>query len=708
MVRGYSMSTKSLTDKLEFFRDMYLSISLDIALKYSIIGLILVIALYVRLLPLRFGAYISEFDPYLQYYATKVIVKGVESKGLVGIFEFFNHHIPLTWQPEGVDLGLRYYPGVPYIGAITYLFLKLIGVGVTLEEVAIFLPVVFGVIGTLVVYLIGKEVGDEFTGFIAAFFYSLSPAVIPRSNLGWYDTDGFGMPLLLISILMFIKSMKSEEKREKILFSIFSGIFAGLLGSTWGAFIYLYIMYALFTIVLVLLSLLPKNYELTYIPMYLIATFIVTSVPRNKLTYLVGTSAILQYIAIALIFLYKYVDLKAYTKSIWKLISAVLLISLGGAILLSVAPLDIKGKLLAVILPNYEGIPTVVRTVQEQAGASFVYFYRGFFILIPFALYGFYLFLREKDPRKIFIILFSLTSIYVASNFVRLIVLAAPFIMILGGYGMKAFLGMMFEKSFEPQKSYKKKYSDTSVSLKTQILVVSLIIILVGTYYSYSVGVRSATYPVTILTGGNPFGQISYDWIEALEWMKANIPNESIVAAWWDYGYWISFIAGKKTLADNGTLNQTRIRLLAEMFLSDEDRAIEIMHQLGAEYIVIYLGTIDVSSQQGPTYTLLYGFGEEGKFIQMAKIAGKDPDIYINRTNTEGSIYTDAFWNTFLGKLIPYKFVQKQNVNNQPTDIYQYSPNYPTKPDGQSKLILVYKTSDPGYGEVLIYKLVDS
>jgi dolichyl-diphosphooligosaccharide--protein glycosyltransferase len=196
--------------------------------------------------------------------------------------------------------------------------------------------------------------------------------------------------------------------------------------------------------------------------------------------------------------------------------------------------------------------------------------------------------------------------------------------------------------------------------------------------------------------------------MEALEWMKANVPNNTIVASWWDYGYWISFIAGKKTLADNGTMNITRISLLAEMFLSDEDRGIEIMKKLGAEYVVIYLGAIEVSSQQGGHYVLLRGFGEEGKFIQMAKILGENPDIYINRSNSEGSIYTDAFWNTFLGHLIPYKFVQKQSLGGQQVDVYQYNPKYPTIPNKEAKLILVYKTSDPGYGEVIVYKLVNT
>jgi dolichyl-diphosphooligosaccharide--protein glycosyltransferase len=46
------------------------------------------------------------------------------------------------------------------------------------------------------------------------------------------------------------------------------------------------------------------------------------------------------------------------------------------------------------------------------------------------------------------------------------------------------------------------------------------------------------------------------------------------VMSWWDYGYWISILGGKDTLADNGTLNGTQIAWIGRMFMSTEDNAI--------------------------------------------------------------------------------------------------------------------------------------
>ncbi len=691
-------------NSLELIYNYYLNIGITDALKITILGMILLIGAYIRLLPLRYGAFISEFDPYLQYYGAKVIVEGVKEKGLFGILEFFNHHISLTWQPEGVDLGARYYPGVPYFGAITYLILSYLGFNVTLESIGVYLPVVFALFGILSIYVIAKELKDEFTGFLSAIFYAVSPTVIPRSNLGWFDTDGFGLPLMFISIVFFIKALKTDTVRRKMLFASLSGLFAGLMGITWGGFIYLYSMFILFTIVVIFTIGLPKDYEYIYIPLTLIMDIIVTSIPRGSQTYLTGILAILQYISIILVLTDKFIDYKSLLRDNIKLISTATLIVLFGIIILPLFPSGLGARTLSVIYPAYKEVSRIVSTVQEQAGASFAYFFRGVFILIPFAVYGFYLLLKKVDYTGIFIMLFALTSLYISTNFVRLIIISTPFLVILGAYGIQSLYSELLRKLYTSKKGG--KFAESPSIIKSIIVVVSFILILLSTYFSYNVSVMGASYPATILTGGSPF--VSHDWLEALEWMRANIPDDSVVAAWWDYGYWISFIAGKKSLADNGTLNASRIEQLARMFLSDEDTAIKIMKELGADYVLIYLGTAELQAQGGQRFYVLYGFGEDGKFIQMARIIGEDPNKYLNRTSEDTSIYTDEFWNTFLGRLIPYQFFRKEVIQNRQVDVYFYSQKYPTEPDGKSKLILVYRSNDPGPGEVLIYKLVEN
>lgn len=680
-----------------------MNIGITNALKITILGLVILIGVYLRLLPLRYGGYISEFDPYLQYYAAKVIVNGVKTKGLAGLLDFFTHHITLTWQPEGVDLGVKYYPGVPYFGALTYLFLNYLGFNITLVDVGVFLPVIFAVFGIIAVYIIGKELNGEFTGFLSALFYSLSPSIIPRSNLGWFDTDGFGLPLMLISVVFFIKAIKTKDTNYKLLHGSLAGLFAGLMGLCWGGFTYLYTMYIIYTIILIFITGLPKNYEYVYLPLTIIMDIIVTSIPRSSQSYLTGTLAILQYLSIILVLTNGIIDYKSLVRDNLKLVSVITLLTLLGIIILPLFPVGLGPRVLSVVYPAYKEVSRVVATVQEQAGASFAYFFRGIFILIPFAIYGFYLMLRKIDNINLFILIFALSSIYASSNLVRLVILSTPFLIIIGSYGLHYVYQELLSRLYTKKKSG--KFTQETNTIKSIIVILSFILILLSTYFSYNVSVRGATYPVTILTGGSPYAVTSNDWFEALEWMKANIPDDAVVAAWWDYGYWISFIAGKKSLADNGTLNSTRIAELAKMFLSDEETGIKIMKKLGAEYVLIYLGTQEFESQGQKFYVFYPPFGEEGKFIQMARILGVDENIFLNTTRQDGSIYTDEFWNTFLGHLIPYEFVTKQNNR---IDIFRFSQKYPTEPDGKHKLILVYRSNDPAPGEVLIYKLVDN
>jgi dolichyl-diphosphooligosaccharide--protein glycosyltransferase len=180
-------------------------------------------------------------------------------------------------------------------------------------------------------------------------------------------------------------------------------------------------------------------------------------------------------------------------------------------------------------------------------------------------------------------------------------------------------------------------------------------------------------------------------------------------------------VAGKKSLADNGTLNQSRIKLLAEMFLSNESRALEILDQLGADYVLIFLGVMRIEQGNIVNYQFT-GYGEDTKFIQMARIAGIPTDMFINdmetRINMSAPYFKDAFWDTFLGKLIPYEYITTQVAQGrQPIDLYRYVPKYPEKPDGSSKLVLVFRSGDEFWyqdknvlyykpGEVLIYKVV--
>jgi asparagine N-glycosylation enzyme membrane subunit Stt3 len=138
--------------------------------------------------------------------------------------------------------------------------------------------------------------------------------------------------------------------------------------------------------------------------------------------------------------------------------------------------------------------------------------------------------------------------------------------------------------------------------------------------------------PTTIAAGGIPVKPVRgpvTDWIDTVNWMRANLPpsppdGPTVVACWWDYGYWITVLANKTTLADNGTVNATQIARIGRMFMSNETEAIKILGEYGATYIVVFT-TFDSGGND-------VMWGDEGKWRWMAKIAELDDNSFGNFT----------------------------------------------------------------------------
>ena len=135
--------------------------------------------------------------------------------------------------------------------------------------------------------------------------------------------------------------------------------------------------------------------------------------------------------------------------------------------------------------------------------------------------------------------------------------------------------------------------------------------------------------PVTIASGSMPLKptETVTDWFDALNWMRNN-ESVTIVASWWDYGYWIRIIGNKTTLADNGTLNMTQIEQIAWMFLLNETKAIEILSRYQVTHVVVF-NTFDTGGND-------IGWGEESKWRWMARISerwtGLNDTAYGNST----------------------------------------------------------------------------
>jgi hypothetical protein len=132
----------------------------------------------------------------------------------------------------------------------------------------------------------------------------------------------------------------------------------------------------------------------------------------------------------------------------------------------------------------------------------------------------------------------------------------------------------------------------------------------------------AAYTPATIVTGSLPITPTEgeerkyNDWLEALSWMRGNLPEDAVVFSWWDYGYWITTMAERRSVADNGTINGTQVAVIGTTFLSNETYALPTLKKYGVTHIAIF-----VTWTTGSDGTIQWvGFGEDNKWYWMAKI----------------------------------------------------------------------------------------
>ncbi len=140
-IRG-GLSRENISARFRAIRKTLGGIPRATVLHYSILTLTLGLAAIIRLLPLRWGAYISEFDPYFNFNDMRQITSG-------GWQSWYAYTDFKAWFPFGRSPVTTSYPGTSFTGTLIYMFLQAIGINVSLYDAAVYAPVILGVFGVL-------------------------------------------------------------------------------------------------------------------------------------------------------------------------------------------------------------------------------------------------------------------------------------------------------------------------------------------------------------------------------------------------------------------------------------------------------------------------------------------------------------------------------------------------------------------------------
>ena len=389
-------------------------------------------------------------------------------------------------------------------------------------------------------------------------------------------------------------------------------------------------------------------------------------------------------------------------------------------------------RYLNAINPFLSSENKLVESVAEHFTPTIVDYFRQFSILIIFAGLGIWLAFKNKsNTNMIFALIIGLTGIYISATFARLLVFASISIIILSSIGIYQSIRAISSIRTEAEQTIATSNrngakSQKNMKLKKQFLpyagFAAILIVMLSIPMVYDTNtnwITSADVPTSIANGGTNYRLTTDDWIETLDWMSKNTPVDSVVTAWWDYGYWITTLGNRTSIADNATINQTRIETIAKMFISPEEEGWKIANDLKSDYILIYvvgqkLPSLDPTNPS-PLYVLGSG-GDESKKHWFIRIGGFNESEYVE---SNGDTPKQKYWDSLLGNMMPFQTIGFFNPSSgtlspayQPNAIPFYIKDikYP-KGNTSEPLSLEYasksfESDDPGlFFGVLVYKV---
>ncbi len=703
-----------------------------------VIGILIIsfsISALVRSQAADYGFQLNEFDPFFNYRATQYLLDN-------GLNAYVHWHDDMSWYPVGRDVFATAQVPLHVTDAALY---KIFGGGMSLYDFTIIFPVVFGSMTAIVIFALVRVLGGTSAGLFASLFFALSPPIIVRGTIGWFKSEPLGLFYGLLGVYLFLSGIKSENKKIAISKLVGGGFFLAVGFASWGGIEFFLLPLGLFFIALPFIRK-DHKFLLWAVPLFVAVTMLIAGglFARPGPTFVFGMRGFAMIgpaiLLVIIILVQKYSKEQHRIRNSLLALAALIII---GLVVLSAGSLGSASfRYLNAMNPFLTSEDPLVDSVAEHATPTLAQNFSYFSVLMLFAGLGIWLVFRKRngDPNVsrfsiknemiVFALIIGIVGAYSGSTFSRLELLTATSVIILSSIGLAILVKDILKRQSTPVKfveSSKKGGSKKEIPTKKtsellgripKIAFVAVIValLLVPTLYPVNANWISITKsPPTILNGGSNFAISTSDWPDALNWIKNNTPKDSVVASWWDYGYWVQTLGERKTLADNSTVDTNIIANIARMLLASPDEAWKMLNKAGANYVLVYVvGQKFVSN--GQDLYILGGGGDESKKQWFMKIGGLDSTKFLQ---DDSFTPTNYFWsNTLLGKMFPFTpltYYDPNTHNESPTYTTGYTAIYSktVKYDANSNgpLRLVYSSpsldrKDSGvFSGVLIYQV---
>lgn len=545
------------------------------------------LALYIRFLSLALvQKYLPDIDTYLFFRMSDYLLNN-------------NFHMMVWDTLRNYPFGLSVATEQPLPYFLPAIFYKIASIFSNLPYISLvkyYAPIITS-LTAIPMYLIGKELKDKWTGIFSAFFFAVMPAILMRNPAGYIEKEPATLVFMMFSVYFFIRALKTDSWLSAALM----GGFLTLVDIGWGGVDHLYLSYAIFTFMALFVNKYPgaliktsvftlaaislgaftihgSYFGAEHLMIYLTFLLVLLReaaekfnlVQKDSLKYLVPGISFAGLILVVLTstispffagFLNEANGLLFYNENVFGGTVAEnqrpdfgsFLAQFGTPYAANVLPalqpflIYFSAWILAFISLIYLAYRSsgkykwISAATVSIALVSFLMFINSptgtlqiIYLLSLFA--SIFLFARNGNHTETLVATFLLAAMLGFMSKIRVGFLIGPYIAILAGYSIAYAINRI--RNFESVKNAKtleekiNLYSIGACGLVALILVANL----------------AAGYAIGSGMGPN----FNDNWNGAMEFMKYNTSQNSVIVSWWDFGYWFQTASGRATALDGG------------------------------------------------------------------------------------------------------------------------------------------------------------
>ena len=381
---------------------------------------------------------------------------------------------------------------------------------ISFMKVAILAPVIMVGLSAITAFFLGKELTNEWGGFVTSIVATLTPAFIGVSMAGYCDTDAVVVFFSFLNLFTIFLAMKKRKVVYIALASLTSILF---IYSWWFGWYVLFFFTLLIPALFVLRFFEYARKEKFKIDVKQVASKVIGELKKpvipliiillivHAITIPVGFGSLLTFLLIGLGFtsgesvivnvsVAELQPINIFTRAGFNAVMGRVGFTVGGA--------DLTQKLF------------------ETIGMSILFF------LPAFIIYKIY---KNMEVRKeeVFLLIWEILTFYLILHGVRFSLMFSCAVAATAGYTVGTVVNLLKKKSII--------YRSSVLGLVTFFLLM-----FVSNAIAYSINATGM--------------EVDQNWIEMLDWLKENADKKAIVATWWDPGHIIAGYTGLRVHAD--------------------------------------------------------------------------------------------------------------------------------------------------------------